>query len=74
MALSLSITDAMSWFERISGQSFFDAYFVNYLPSELDWGDVLWVSLTAGLMSFLATIYPARKAARVQPAEALRYE
>lgn len=74
VALSLSITDAMSWFERISGQSFFDAYFVNYLPSELDWGDVLWVSLTAGLMSFLATIYPARKAARVQPAEALRYE
>jgi lipoprotein-releasing system permease protein len=54
--------------------SLFDAYFVNYLPSELNWFDVLWVSITSGVMSFLATIYPARRAAQVQPAEALRYE
>ncbi|HEX5360851.1 MAG TPA: lipoprotein-releasing ABC transporter permease subunit [Fluviicoccus sp.] len=72
--LSLNITHAVTWLEHVTGQSFFDAYFVNYLPSELEWQDVLWVSLTTGLLSFLATIYPARKAARVQPAEALRYE
>ncbi|RZU45020.1 lipoprotein-releasing system permease protein [Fluviicoccus keumensis] len=72
--LSLNITSAVTWLEHVTGQSFFDAYFVNYLPSELEWSDVLWVSLSTGLLSFLATIYPARKAARVQPAEALRYE
>jgi lipoprotein-releasing system permease protein len=74
IALSLNITDVITWFEKISGQSLFDAYFVNYLPSELSWRDVTWVSLLTGVISFLATIYPARKAAKVQPAEALRYE
>ena len=72
--LSLSISDAVTWVEKLTGQSFFDAYFVNYLPSELSGTDVAWVSVITGLLSFLATIYPARKAARVQPAEALRYE
>ncbi|MDO8329257.1 MAG: lipoprotein-releasing ABC transporter permease subunit [Fluviicoccus sp.] len=74
IVLSLNITDVITWFEKVSGQSLFDAYFVNYLPSELSWRDVTWVSLLTGLISFLATIYPARKAAKVQPAEALRYE
>lgn len=49
-------------------------YFVDYLPSQLQLGDVLHVSLAACLMSLLATIYPAWRAARVQPVEALRYE
>lgn len=72
--LSLTISDIASGIERLFGVSLFDAYFVNYLPSYLRWSDVLWVSLTAFALSFLATLYPARKAARVQPAEALRYE
>lgn len=72
--IALNISDFMSWIEQITGQSLFDAYFVNYLPSELKWSDVLGVSLISALLSFLATIYPARRAAQVQPAEALRYE
>ncbi|MEL0028254.1 MAG: lipoprotein-releasing ABC transporter permease subunit [Perlucidibaca sp.] len=72
--LSLTVSDLASLYERLSGVHLFDAYFVNYLPSQLDWGDVLWVSLTAFGLSFLATIYPARQAGRIQPAEALRYE
>ncbi len=72
--LSLTVSDLASFYERLSGVHLFDAYFVNYLPSHLDWGDVLWVSLTAFGLSFLATIYPARQAGRIQPAEALRYE
>lgn len=72
--LSLTVSDIAGFYERISGVHLFDAYFVNYLPSHLDWGDVLWVSLTAFGLSFLATIYPARQAGRIQPAEALRYE
>lgn len=74
VTIALNITDFMTWVEHVTGKSLFDAYFVNYLPSELKWSDVLWVSLTSGVLSFLATIYPARRAARVQPAEALRYE
>jgi len=47
---------------------------VNYLPTELVISDVVWVSITAFILSFLATLYPAYQAGRVQPAEALRYE
>ena len=72
--IALNISGFMTWVEHITGMSLFDAYFVNYLPSELKWFDVLWVSIVSGVLSFLATIYPARRAAQVQPAEALRYE
>lgn len=49
-------------------------YFVNYLPSRLSWKDVVEVCSMALILSFIATLYPAWQAARVQPAEALRYE
>jgi lipoprotein-releasing system permease protein len=49
-------------------------YFINYLPSRLDWGDVSEIALIALCMALVATIYPAWTAARTQPAEALRYE
>ncbi|MDF2445350.1 MAG: Lipoprotein releasing system, transrane protein LolC/E family [Moraxellaceae bacterium] len=72
--LSLTIGDIASGIEALFNVSLFDAYFVNYLPSQLELDDVAWVSAVAFGLSFLATIYPARRAARVQPAEALRYE
>lgn len=72
--LALTISDIANAIERVFGVNLFEAYFVNYLPSELQLGDVVMVVLVAFGMSFFATIYPARKAARIQPAEALRYE
>ena len=51
-----------------------DIYVISDFPAEMRWSDV---GLTIGislLLSFLATIYPAWKASRVQPADALRYE
>ncbi|MEW7964336.1 lipoprotein-releasing system transmembrane subunit LolC, partial [Acinetobacter baumannii] len=48
--------------------------FVHYLPSYLRWQDVTIIVIVSLLLSFLATIYPALRAAKVQPAEALRYE
>lgn len=74
VTLSLTVSDAVAFYERLAGVHLFDAYFVNYLPSELVWFDVLWVGVTAFVLSFVATLYPARQAAKVQPAEALRYE
>lgn len=51
-----------------------NVYFVNYLPSHIEFSDVFKVCIAALVMSVLATIYPAWRASRVQPAEALRYE
>ncbi len=49
-------------------------YTMDHLPIILTWSDSLIVGASAMLLCFLATIYPARQAARLQPAEALRYE
>lgn len=49
-------------------------YLIERLPSDLRLSDVLQISLTAMLLSFLATLYPSWQAARVQPAEALRHD
>lgn len=51
-----------------------DIYFIDYLPSKIIASDILEVTFAALLMSFLATIYPAWRAAKTEPAEALRYE
>ena len=49
-------------------------YYITGLPTDMQAWDVTVTLLTALLMSFLATLYPAWRAARTQPAEALRYE
>ncbi|WP_419820644.1 lipoprotein-releasing ABC transporter permease subunit [Acinetobacter sp.] len=71
---ALGISHFIGWLNTAFGLHLFDAYFINYLPSYLRWQDVVViVSLSLGL-SFIATIYPALRAAKIQPAEALRYE
>ena len=73
---ALNVSALVGWLEKISGQHIFssDVYFINTLPSELRLEDVLLVTLAALILSFLATLYPAWRAAQTQPAEALRYE
>lgn len=73
---ALTVSDVVAWIESLTGMQFLDGgvYFISYLPSQLLWSDVAIVTGSALLLSFLATIYPSRRAARVQPAEALRYE
>jgi len=51
-----------------------DVYFISELPSDVHLADVLTVGLMAFGLSVLATLYPSRRASKVQPAEALRYE
>jgi lipoprotein-releasing system permease protein len=51
-----------------------DVYYVTRIPSELEWADVTTISVAAFLLTSLATLYPARRAALVNPAVALRYE
>ena len=71
---ALTIGDLFGWVSRVFGLQLMDAYFINYLPSQLRWSDVLTVVGVSLVLSFLATIYPALRAAKIQPAEALRYE
>jgi lipoprotein-releasing system permease protein len=51
-----------------------DVYYISDLPSELRWADVTRIGAVAFLFCLVATLYPAWRAARTQPAEALRYE
>jgi len=51
-----------------------DVYYISDLPSKLNWSDVWQIGLVAFLLSLLATLYPAWRGSRTQPAEALRYE
>lgn len=68
------ISGFVGWLNTALGLHMFDAYFINYLPSYLRWQDVCLIVVLSLLLSFLATIYPAMRAAKIQPAEALRYE
>jgi len=51
-----------------------DVYYLNELPSQVNYGDVAVIALVAMLICFLAAIYPSWRASRLDPAEALRYE
>jgi len=51
-----------------------EVYYISELPSELVWRDVWTVAVVALVLAFAATLYPSWRAARVNPAEALRYE
>ena len=51
-----------------------DVYMISKLPSDMHWSDVFKVGGVAFLLSLVATVYPAWRASRTQPAEALRYE
>lgn len=74
--LSLNLTSIVGWIERTFHVSFLspDVYYISELPSDLHWPDVIWITITAFVFCTLATLYPARRAAKTDPAAALRYE
>ena len=74
IVFATSISGFMGWLNTTFGLNLFDAYFINYLPSYLRWQDVALIVSVSLVLSFLATIYPALRASKIQPAEALRYE
>lgn len=71
---ALTVSDIIGFINQSFGLHLFDAYFVDYLPSQLRVTDVVVITLASFALSFLATIYPARRAAKIQPAQTLRYE
>lgn len=76
IAISLNIDVIVPFIENVFGFKFFpaDIYYISKIPSDLHWEDVWTVSGLAFVLTLLATVYPARRASKTQPAEALRYE
>ncbi|WP_444933080.1 lipoprotein-releasing ABC transporter permease subunit [Microbulbifer sp. JTAC008] len=76
IVIAMNLTEMVSWIESVVGAKIFDprVFFVSYLPSEFRVGDAVVVLTAAICMSLLATIFPAWRAAQIEPAEALRYE
>lgn len=74
--VALTLNPIMIIIEKLFGFHFFDpeVYFISGLPSRLMWEDVVTICFTALFLSFLATLYPAYRAGKIEPAEALRYE
>lgn len=73
IGLTLMLPALMGVIEQLSSRTILasDVYFVNYIPTDLQWRDVLVVAVTALLMSLLATIYPAWRAAKTEIIEAI---
>ncbi|ASP18256.1 lipoprotein-releasing system transmembrane subunit LolC [Neisseria sp. KEM232] len=76
LLLAANIGAILKWVEGLMGRKLIESqvYFLDYLPSHIVWSDVATiVSISIGL-SLLVTLYPSWRAAKTEPAEALRYE
>jgi lipoprotein-releasing system permease protein len=74
--VSLNIESIRRFLSWLTNTDLFspELYFLSRLPAELDWSETSAVVVMALALSFLATLYPAWRAARLDPVEALRYE
>lgn len=74
--IALNIDVIVPFIERTFGIQFLakDVYYISELPSHLLWSDVITITVMSFILSLLATLYPSWRAAKTNPAEALRYE
>jgi lipoprotein-releasing system permease protein len=73
---AINIETLVPWVENLFGIEFFPAsvYVISDFPAQLQWPDVYLISGVSFFVCLLATLYPAWRASRTEPAEALRYE
>lgn len=76
VSLALNLEVVVPFIENLFGIKFMspDVYLISEVPSQLIWGDVVKIATVAFGLAVLATLYPAWRASRTQPADALRYE
>jgi len=74
--LALHVQTLVPLLETLTHHQFLNPqiYYISELPSKLEWSDVIRISLLSLVLGFISTLYPAWRASKVQPAEALRYE
>jgi lipoprotein-releasing system permease protein len=76
LAVALNLEKFSAFIENLFGFKILpgDVYYLNQLPSQVNYSDVLIIIIGTMLICFLSTIYPSRRASQLDPAEALRYE
>ena len=76
LVLAFNVETIVPAVENALGMHIFDpnVYYITEVPSEVRWPQVAWITVIALLLTILATIYPSRRGAATEPAEALRYE
>lgn len=76
IAFALNIESIRQFLQSLTGTDLFseEIYFLSKLPAVINWHEVVLVIIMAFTLSILATLYPAWRAARLDPVEALRYE
>ena len=74
--VAYNVTEIVDFIQRLFGVQFLSSnvYYIDYLPSKIELSDLAVICLIAFVLSYLATLYPAWRASRIKPAEALRYE
>ena len=76
LVIALNMESIVNFIQKVTGFELFskDIYYLNRFPSQVVPSDVIIISVTAILISFLATLYPSWQGSRLPPVEALRYE
>jgi lipoprotein-releasing system permease protein len=76
VGLATNVDTVVAFIEHLAGIKFLapDVYYISDLPSEVHWNDVVLAGFSAFVLTLLATLYPAWRASRTRPAEALSYE
>ena len=76
LLIAENLESIRAWLQEVTGRELFPAefYFLSQLPSEIDYAQVIGIVVMSIGLSFLATLYPSWRAARLHPVEALRYE
>jgi lipoprotein-releasing system permease protein len=76
VVICLNVESIRQFFSWLSGTVLFnpELYFLSQLPAKMDPGETISVIMMALVLSFLATSFPAWRAAKLDPVEALRYE
>jgi lipoprotein-releasing system permease protein len=74
--LASNVTEIVTWIQQVLHQQIFQSsvYYMDTLPSQIESSDIIRITSFSLILSLVATIYPAWRASKVQPAEALRYE
>lgn len=73
VVVSLHLTEMIKWLENLFEIKLLSdgVYFIDFLPSKLDWKDVVWVLLATIVLSLFASLYPAIRASKLEPAKVL---